>query len=141
MAVNDAYTTAQNTTLTVPAPGVLANDSDPDGDDLRGARPIPSELQADWSYFFDVPGVEKPDGLNLSRLMDTQLAIPLHDLPGTVVDKTAVPVFADLAERNLLKQAIDPLASEIAIARSIPREDAQLLLQNTAEGALEAAAA
>ena len=48
---------------------------------------------------------------------------------------------SSLAERNLLKQAIDPLASEIAIARSIPREDAQLLLQNTAEGALEAAAA
>ncbi|MGC9084544.1 MAG: Ig-like domain-containing protein, partial [Anaerolineae bacterium] len=31
-AQNDSYTTYKNTPLTVPAPGVLANDSDPDGD-------------------------------------------------------------------------------------------------------------
>src|ERR671911_657284 len=30
----DAYTTAEDTVLTVPAPGVLGNDSDPDGDPL-----------------------------------------------------------------------------------------------------------
>jgi hypothetical protein len=33
-AVDDAYTTDENTTLTVDAPGVLGNDSDPDGDPL-----------------------------------------------------------------------------------------------------------
>jgi VCBS repeat-containing protein len=33
-AAGDAYTTAEDTVLTVPAPGVLANDSDPDGDPL-----------------------------------------------------------------------------------------------------------
>jgi hypothetical protein len=32
VAGNDAYSATQDTTLTVPAPGVLANDSDPDGD-------------------------------------------------------------------------------------------------------------
>ena len=32
--VADAYTTAEDTVLTVPAPGVLGNDSDPDGDPL-----------------------------------------------------------------------------------------------------------
>src|SRR5204863_204233 len=35
VAVNDSYTTAEDTTLTVSAPGVLANDSDLDGDSLN----------------------------------------------------------------------------------------------------------
>jgi VCBS repeat-containing protein len=35
--VADAYTTAEDTVLTVPAPGVLGNDSDPDGDPLTAA--------------------------------------------------------------------------------------------------------
>jgi CarD family transcriptional regulator len=48
---------------------------------------------------------------------------------------------SSLAERNLLKQAIDPLASEIAIARSVTREEAAELLQTTAEAALVDAAA
>src|SRR5205823_715162 len=34
VAVNDSYTTAEDTQLTVSAPGVLANDSDVDGDVL-----------------------------------------------------------------------------------------------------------
>jgi VCBS repeat-containing protein len=34
VAVNDAYTVAEGGTLNVPAPGVLANDSDPDGDPI-----------------------------------------------------------------------------------------------------------
>ena len=37
MATNDTYTTPQNTTLTVAAPGVLANDSDPSGKPLTAA--------------------------------------------------------------------------------------------------------
>ncbi len=55
-----------------------------DGDDLRGSRPVPAELHADWSYFFDVPGMPRPDGLNFSRIIDTRLAAGLHTLPGTV---------------------------------------------------------
>src|SRR5439155_10629535 len=34
VAVNDSYTTAEDTTLNVAAPGVLANDGDVDGDPL-----------------------------------------------------------------------------------------------------------
>jgi Big-like domain-containing protein len=34
LAAGDGYTIAENTTLTVDAPGVLGNDSDPDGDSL-----------------------------------------------------------------------------------------------------------
>jgi VCBS repeat-containing protein len=36
-AANDGYGTAEDTVLTVPAPGVLANDNDPDGDSLSAA--------------------------------------------------------------------------------------------------------
>ncbi len=42
VAVNDAYTTAEDTALTPPAPGVLGNDTDPDGPSLTatlGALP------------------------------------------------------------------------------------------------------
>src|SRR5206468_185391 len=35
VAVNDSYTTPEDTTLNVAAPGVLANDSDVDGDTLN----------------------------------------------------------------------------------------------------------
>jgi hypothetical protein len=74
-----------------------------EGNDLRGSRVIPSELQADWSYFFDVPGMARPDGLNFARLIDSNIALPLHDLPPTVVPRDITPAFVDLAERNLLR--------------------------------------
>ena len=37
VAKEDSYTTDEDTTLNQPAPGVLANDTDPDGDDLTAA--------------------------------------------------------------------------------------------------------
>ena len=48
VANNDTYSTAENTTLTVAAPGVLANDKDPDGDrDHRGAGVAARRRHAD----------------------------------------------------------------------------------------------
>jgi VCBS repeat-containing protein len=38
VAVDDSYTTAQDTPLSVPAPGVLANDSDADSDPLTAVQ-------------------------------------------------------------------------------------------------------
>ncbi len=38
VAVNDAYTTNQDTVLNIAAPGVLSNDSDPDGDTLNAIK-------------------------------------------------------------------------------------------------------
>jgi hypothetical protein len=55
VAAADAYTAEANTPLTVAAPGVLANDSDPDGDPLS-ARPVSGPehgtlaLNADGSF-------------------------------------------------------------------------------------------
>jgi hypothetical protein len=38
VAVDDTYTTMEDTALTVAAPGVLSNDSDPDGDALTASK-------------------------------------------------------------------------------------------------------
>ncbi|HAP75679.1 MAG TPA: hypothetical protein DCR14_06305, partial [Acidimicrobiaceae bacterium] len=43
VAVNDAYTVAEGGTLNVPAPGLLDNDTDPEGDTLT---PTISDLPA-----------------------------------------------------------------------------------------------
>jgi hypothetical protein len=72
------------------------------GPDLRGSRPLPAELCLDWNYFFEIPGLSAPTDRNMARLIDTQVARPLHDLPETVVLHTPGAVLA-LAERNLLR--------------------------------------
>jgi hypothetical protein len=71
----------------------------PDGSDLRGSRAIPEDLHIDWSYFFDIPGTPRPDGLNFARLMDVRLSAGLHTLPPTVQQDGV----ANLATRNLLR--------------------------------------
>lgn len=73
------------------------------------------------------------------QLQTGRLTDRIEVIRSIVRDSGGTP--SSLAERNLLKQAIDPLASEIAIARSVSREDAQVLLHSTAENALENAAA
>ncbi|MGC9084483.1 MAG: Ig-like domain-containing protein, partial [Anaerolineae bacterium] len=59
-AQNDSYTTYKNTPLTVPAPGVLGNDSDPDGDSLTAVLVSgPSQgtltLNANGSFTYTPP--------------------------------------------------------------------------------------
>jgi hypothetical protein len=61
IAVDDVYSTAFETSLTVPAPGVLANDSDPDGDALIAVQQTdPSNgtatLDADGSFTYTPNG-------------------------------------------------------------------------------------
>jgi VCBS repeat-containing protein len=56
-AAGDAYTTAEDTTLTIGAPGVLANDTDPDGDTLSATVASPPahgslSLNADGSFTY-----------------------------------------------------------------------------------------
>lgn len=97
---------------------VFAHPGDP-RDDLRGSRPIPANYRADWTYFFDVPGRQRPSGLNFARLIDTRLALPLHDLPSTVVSRDQPPVVTDLAQRNLLRGRQLGLASGQDVARAL----------------------
>ncbi len=71
---------------------------DPVQPDLRGSRPLPAALQIEWWRFFPVPGA--PAGpRNQARLIDGKLAIPLLNLPPTVVSDPMV----SLAERNLVR--------------------------------------
>lgn len=71
---------------------------DPVKPDLRGSRPLPTALQIQWWRFFAVPG--QPTGpRNQARLIDGKLAIPLLNLPPTVVSDPMV----SLAERNLIR--------------------------------------
>ncbi|MUN63221.1 peroxidase [Kocuria sediminis] len=70
--------------------------------DLRGSRPLPTIARADWNYFFDVPGMSVPDDRNMTRLIDTKLALPLDELPPTVVQHVDGAILS-LAHRNLLR--------------------------------------
>jgi hypothetical protein len=94
----------------------------PDGRDLRGSRPLPAEFVVDWNYFYEIPGVEGPDDRNMARLIDTQVARPLHDLPPTVIAPTAGAILA-LAERNLLrgKRLGLPAGQDVAAAMGQPQ--------------------
>ncbi len=100
-------------------------------EDLRGNRPIPANLWADWNYFFDIPGLEPPDDRNMARLIDTQISLPLYTLPSTVVAPTTRAIVA-LAERNLLrgKRLGLPCGQDVARAMGItPLTNAQLGLR------------
>ena len=44
VAVNDSYTTNEDTALTVVAPGILANDTDVDGDALTASVVSPPRM-------------------------------------------------------------------------------------------------
>jgi hypothetical protein len=106
-------------------------------DDLRGSRPIPSGHRADWTYFFDVPGRSRPDGLNFARLIDTRLAMPLHGLPSTVVALDQTPLYTNLGERNLLRGKRLGLAAGQDVARSLlqkPLTNAELGLTDARWG-------
>ena len=70
--------------------------------DLRGGRPIYTDATIDWNYFFEIPGVQSPDDTNYARLIDTEVARPLLELPDSVVAHVSGAVLA-LAERNLLR--------------------------------------
>jgi hypothetical protein len=97
-------------------------------EDLRGNRPIPANLWADWNYFFDIPGLEPPDDRNMARLIDTQISLPLFTLPSTVVAPTDKAIVA-LAERNLLrgKRLGLPCGQDVATAMGVtPLTNAQL---------------
>jgi large repetitive protein len=95
-AANDAYSTAEDTPLIVAAPGVLANDSDPDADPLtalRGTGPSHGTLalNADGSFTYtpsanyngpDSFSYRASDGANLSTLATVSLTVtPVDDAP------------------------------------------------------------
>jgi hypothetical protein len=97
---------------------------DPVLPDLRGRRPLPVAFEIEWWRFFPVPG--KPTSpRNVARLIDAKLAIPLLNLPPTVVSDPMV----SLAERNLVrgKRLGVPAGQDVARAMKItPLSNAEL---------------
>lgn len=69
--------------------------------DLRGFRPVPPQLQVDWSFFFGAGG--PPSSGQASKKVDTLISTVLLKLPMGVVppDDTLVGKRRSLASRNL----------------------------------------
>jgi VCBS repeat-containing protein len=107
-AATDAYGTGEDTTLTVDAPGVLANDSDPDGDTLSAvAGSGPSHgtltLNADGSFTYtpaaDFNGNDSftyraSDGSLISDSVTVTLTVTASNDPPTVTVVAAEPAAA-----------------------------------------------
>ncbi|MDP9387074.1 MAG: Ig-like domain-containing protein [Actinomycetota bacterium] len=113
-ALGDAYSTAENTALTVPAPGVLSNDTDVDGDALSasvGAAPANGTLalNADGSFAYtpntgfsggDSFTYTVSDGnggsgtatvsINVTAVDAADLSVTLTDNPDPVAPRTAL---------------------------------------------------
>ena len=97
IAANDAYAVAEGGTLTVPAPGVLGNDVDPDGDPITATLVSgPSNassftLNADGSFSYTHNGSETTtdsftytatDGIAFSNVATVTITIsPVNDPP------------------------------------------------------------
>ena len=74
------------------------------GPDLRGSRPIPPELEIEFTNFFQVPGGPAPR--NVFRKIDSLISPNLFILPvGPVVAPADTPVVQSLPLRNLLRGA------------------------------------
>ncbi len=100
---------------TLAAGGVPVFQPDPNnGFNLNGGRPIPSDLVIEWKNILDLDGTRtarKP------RKLDTQLSLPLANLPGSVVPPPDPTVH--LAVRNNLRGKRVGLASGQQIAKAM----------------------
>ncbi|MBI1314693.1 tandem-95 repeat protein [bacterium] len=96
VALNDAYSTPEDTTLSVTAPGVLANDTDPDGDSLTsvlvgGPAHGTVQFNTDGSFSYtpapDFNGTDSftyraSDGISASSIAQVTLTVsPVRDAP------------------------------------------------------------
>jgi uncharacterized repeat protein (TIGR01451 family) len=98
LAVGDTYTTTEDTVLTVPAPGLLANDSDGDGDGLTAVLTTPPtngavSLNADGSFTYtptlnfsgsDSFTYQANDGANNSNTADVTITVLSTEDPGLI---------------------------------------------------------
>jgi hypothetical protein len=87
---------------------------------LNGSRPIPERLVIAWRHFFEIPRI---DGsvtgpvTNLARQIDTDLSLPLFNLPSSVVPPPDAMV--SLAQRNLIRGKRLGLASGQRVAQEM----------------------
>jgi hypothetical protein len=92
---------------------------------LGGFRALPAQWQIEWRRFFEIDGERHPQ-FQLTRKIDTQIALPLTDLP-----PDEAPVITSLVRRNLIRGARLGLPSGQAVANAMgvePLTDAELAL-------------
>jgi VCBS repeat-containing protein len=124
VARNDSYATDMNTILGVPAPGVLANDTDVDGDALTTTletSPLHGTVQfSSTGFFFYTPATgytgsdsftyRTSDGV-LSSVATVSLTVRVVNFPPTVVNDsytTAEDVRLVVGARGVLTNDADP---------------------------------
>jgi VCBS repeat-containing protein len=126
VAVNDAYTVAEGGTLNVPAPGVLTNDSDPDGDPITAvlvggpAHALSFTLNPNGSFNYVHDGSETisdsftyraSDGSATSNLATVNITVtPVNDVPVANNDNATVAEGGtiNMAAPGVLANDIDP---------------------------------
>jgi VCBS repeat-containing protein len=125
MAVNDDYTTPEDTTLSIPAPGVLLNDSDADGDALNAlliSGPANGTLVLDANGSFTYAPATNFTGLDSftyranDSTSDSALATvsinvtPVNDAPVVADDNFSTPedTLLTIAAPGVLNNDTDP---------------------------------
>jgi VCBS repeat-containing protein len=137
VAVADAFTVPEDSTLTEPAPGVLANDADADGDALdvsliAGPSLGTLSLAADGSFVYvpdpDVNGtdtfayrVTDPDGLTDAATVSIDVT-PVNDAP-SAVDDAATTAHATPITVDVIANDADVDGDALALASVGPPSD------------------
>jgi hypothetical protein len=134
MANTDSYTTAEDTALTIHAPGVLGNDTDVDGDDLSvSVIGIPAHggvtVNADGSFTYtptmDYNGDDEfsytvTDGSLTSSTTVKITVTPVNDAPVAVDDTADTPEDAPVTI-NVLANDSDVDGDALTVASGDPR--------------------
>jgi hypothetical protein len=146
VAQNDSYVVRKNATLSVPAPGVLANDSDPDGNPLtavlvagagKGALSLASNGSLTYTPFQPPPGSTEPlrkFGFMLSPLAAGRTSPLVADLDkdgvpeivfhssGTATDRRLVAVHGNNGSLAFQVNTYQPAATPPILVASTPVE-------------------
>jgi len=148
-AVAETYTTPQGTPLTVAAPGVLANDSDPDGNPITAVLVTPSPdgtvtLNPDGSFSF-APAAAFTGTTNFSyQAVDNQgaasaptaatvtvnVAAPANQPPTATADTYAIPqdTLLTVAAPGVLANDSDPDGNPLTAVLVTPSPDGTVTL-------------
>lgn len=146
VAANDFYATAEDTTLTVPAPGVLANDTDVDGDPLtallvtgpaRGTLSLAGNGSFIYQPFANLNGTDSftyqaSDGSLSATATVTITVTAVNDAPVAVDDNTSAAAGIPVTI-NVLSNDSDPDGDPLAV--SLFSQGSQGTVSCTASGA------
>ncbi|MGH2534946.1 MAG: Ig-like domain-containing protein [Thermomicrobiales bacterium] len=136
VAVDDSYTTSQDTPLAVPSPGIFANDSDPNGDDfsISSANVVPTASHGsltvssgDGAFLYTLdPGFAGADSFqyqltdgqalgNVATVTITVEPAAAENQPPVAVDDTATTTEGVPVTINVLANDSDPDGDELLL--------------------------